>query len=75
MFEKFKSVALHGLIGLGALAIVPLSCILVLTLTEEEHAIRHCQATVCEGPLVSEYRGTADSVAEPQPATYAPARQ
>lgn len=69
MFEKFKSIALHSLIGLTALAIVPLSCVLVLALTEEEEQIvHHCPATVCQGPLVSEYRDMVSDTAGPQAA-------
>jgi hypothetical protein len=75
MFEKFKSAALHSLIGLTALTIVPLSCILVLKLTDEEQIVDHCGATVCQGPLVSEYRDAADGSAKPQMATYPAARQ
>jgi ABC-type glycerol-3-phosphate transport system permease component len=72
MFEKFKSAALHGLIGLAALAIVPLSCMLVLALTDEKQVVHQCPATVCQGPLVSEYR---DAAAKPQIASYLAARQ
>jgi hypothetical protein len=75
MVEKFKSIALHGLIGLTALAIVPLSCVLVLALTEDERIVHHCPATVCEGPLVSEYRDMASDNAKPQMAHYPAARQ
>jgi hypothetical protein len=75
MFEKFKSIALHGLIGLTAFAIVPLSCVLVLALTEDEQVVHHCLATVCQGPLVSEYRDMASDTAKPQLAHYPAARQ
>jgi hypothetical protein len=75
MFEKFKSIALHGLIGLTAFAIVPLSCILVLVLTDEEQIVHNCPTNVCQGPLVSEYRNAANSAAKPQLPSYPPARQ
>jgi hypothetical protein len=75
MFERFKSIALHGLIGLTALAIVPLSCVVVLALTEEEQIVDHCTATVCQGPLVSEYRDMAGDAARPQAASYPAVRQ
>ena len=52
MFGRWKSAALHGLIGLTALAIVPLSCILVMEITREERAVRRCVAAVCTGPQV-----------------------
>lgn len=47
MFGRWKSAALHGLIGLTALAIVPLSCILVMEMAGEQRTARHCAQAVC----------------------------